>query len=94
FHHQTHVNARCIEFCSPERRDNPLLWHRDVEGNLHFNWNSSVQESNNNFMSGLAHIVSNMPRVMAEFVLANNARVHNELLLAEKLQGQSPTTGP
>lgn len=52
FHHQTHVNARCIEFCSPERRDNPLLWHRDDQGDLHFNWNSLIQESNNNFISG------------------------------------------
>ena len=38
--------------CSPERRDNALLWRRDAENNLVFNHNSSIQESNNNFISG------------------------------------------
>eukprot|EP00752_Nemacystus_decipiens_P018361 g16472.t1 len=93
FHHQTHVNARCIEFCSPERRDNPLLWHRDAHNELRFKWNSSVQEANNAFLTGLAPIVRNQPRVMAEFVLANNLRVHNELLLAEKLISRAPSFG-
>ena len=70
------MNRRCLEFCSPERRDNPYLYHRNAEGNLEFNFNSSIQESGNAYITGTTCL--GMPRE-ASYVMPLGVReLHNE----------------
>lgn len=52
FHFKTHVGLRCAQFNNPNHQDNPLLWHTAEDGNPAPNFNSSIAESNNAWLSG------------------------------------------
>ena len=90
FHFTTHKEPACLEYCNPERRDNPILWEVDEAGQERFLWNSAIAESNNSFLSALGPVIKRMPRVLGTFCLFMNMVVHNELLLAEKLNAKHP----
>lgn len=55
FHYLNHDEDDCTEFCSPNDKDDPLLWHRDDNDEPKFNWNSSIAESNNAYFHGTFH---------------------------------------
>ncbi|CAN0319880.1 unnamed protein product [Scytosiphon promiscuus] len=84
----------CAEYNSPEHKDNRMLWHLDDEGNPHFNFNSSMAESNNAWLSGFKAIVMRMPRTLGEMVVNTNATIKNELLMHSTLIRRSPTFNP
>ena len=52
FHFCSHTEADCSEFCSPEARDNRLLWGRDANNNEICLWNTSISVSNNSLLGG------------------------------------------
>lgn len=51
-HFENHESADCDEFCSPEKMDDPLLWHRDEADTPRFNWCPRVVKTNKAFLDG------------------------------------------
>ncbi|CAN0311819.1 unnamed protein product [Ectocarpus sp. 13 AM-2016] len=94
FHFKTHVGLMCAKFNNPNHQDNPLLWHTGEDGNPSPNFNSSIAESNNAWLSGFQHIVMRMPRILSQLVVNTNIVIKNELLLHKKLLSKSPTFNP
>ncbi|CAM9612092.1 unnamed protein product [Ectocarpus fasciculatus] len=88
FHYRNHDEPDCTEFCSPERKDCPLLWRDNGDDEPTFRWNSSRAESSNSILHGLGPCVSNMTGTVNRFVLMTVMLTHNELLLREKLNGE------
>ncbi|CAM9811413.1 unnamed protein product, partial [Laminaria digitata] len=52
FHFLNHNETDCNNYCNPNKKDNRLLWRRDVNNRDVFRWNSSMAESNNAFIAG------------------------------------------
>lgn len=52
FHFKAHRQLRCAEFCSPHHTENRMLWHLGDDGTPTANFNSSMAESNNAWVSG------------------------------------------
>ncbi|CAM9605793.1 unnamed protein product [Ectocarpus fasciculatus] len=52
FHYRNHDEPDCTEFCSPERKDCPLLWRDNGDDEPTFRWNSSRAESSNSILHG------------------------------------------
>ncbi|CAN0518823.1 unnamed protein product, partial [Ectocarpus sp. 12 AP-2014] len=50
-HIKTHVGLMCAKFNNPNHQDNPLLWHTGEDGNPAPNFDSSIAESNNAWLS-------------------------------------------
>eukprot|EP00752_Nemacystus_decipiens_P004620 g4217.t1 len=81
FHFKTHVSIRCAIFNNPNHQNNPLLWHTGEDGNPRLNFNSSMSESNNAWLSGFHHICMRMPRVLSQLVVTTSMVIRNEILL-------------
>ncbi|CAN0495213.1 unnamed protein product [Ectocarpus sp. 12 AP-2014] len=90
FHALHHHERECQEFCSPNRKDDPLLWINNGVDEPTFRWNSSRAESTNSILHGLGPCVSKMSSTMNRLVMMTNMFCLNELLLREKLHGEEP----